>query len=247
MRLGLVLLAVGAPVAAARPASPAGQLDRPTFHRLTSTVRPDHPEILPVVAAIRAVTTDPLEQLAMVQHVTRLLVEYDSDHQVYRRKDHHATLDEMIARRRQAGWTYLRDDCDGRAVFAAHLLASLGIPWRLEASYWKGHAWVSAVVGGVRYDLLDLEPADPELRHPSYRWVGRHVTRPSRPVPAFASRRAWRERTGADPRVGERLGLLERVEPGQPARERVAVNWTRRRGDAPEPTWRGDLAAPPGK
>src|SRR5688572_23290074 len=125
-------------------------------HVMAATVRPNHPAIVPVVAAIRAVTSKPLEQIVMVNDVTHLLVDYDDDDRVYGAEEFHATLEEMLARRRQAGWLYLRDDCDGRAVFAAHLLAALGIPWRFEASFWKEHAWIVARVNGVDYDLLDL-------------------------------------------------------------------------------------------
>ena len=73
------------------------------------TVRGDHPAIQPVVAAIMAVTTDPLEQIVMVNDVTHLLVDYDDDERVYGQAEYHATLDEMIARRRETGWVYLRD------------------------------------------------------------------------------------------------------------------------------------------
>jgi hypothetical protein len=128
---------------------------------MAASIRPNHPAILPVAHAIRRVTTDPLEQIVMVNDVTHLLVDYDDDDRVYEAEEFHATFEEMLARRREAGWLYLRDDCDGRAVFAAHLLASLGIPWRLEASYWKEHAWVIARVNGVDYDLLD-----PGAMHP---------------------------------------------------------------------------------
>ena len=99
-------------------------------HDMAATVRPDHPAIVPVAAAIRAVTSNPLEQIVMVNDVTHLLVDYDDDERVYGTDEFHATLDEMLARRRQSGWLYLRDDCDGRAVFAAHVLAALGIAWR---------------------------------------------------------------------------------------------------------------------
>src|SRR5262245_40233599 len=96
---------------------------------MASSVVADHPAIVPVAAAIRAVTSNPLEQIVMVNDVTHLLVDYDDDIRVYGAEEFHATLEEMLARRRQAGWLYLRDDCDGRAVFAAHLLAALGISW----------------------------------------------------------------------------------------------------------------------
>lgn len=211
-------------------ASPKGQPrhGRGSFlHDLPKTVRPDHPAIVPVADAIRQVTRDPLEQLTVVHHVTHLLVDYDSDRRVYQRTEYHATLDEMIAQRRAHGWTRLRDDCDGRAVFAAHLLAALDIPWRLEVSFWKKHAWVSARINGTRYDLLDLRPSDPELQTASYRLLGRFLTRPSHPPPSFQWRTAWYARTGANVETGVTLGLLAAdSRPGR-FRERFAVNWTR--------------------
>src|SRR4051812_43341115 len=165
---------------------------------MPATVRADHPAIAPVVAAIRAVTSNPLEQLVMVNDVTHLLVDYDDDERVYGRTDYHATLDEMLARRRQAGWVYLRDDCDGRAVFAAHLLAGLGIPWRLEASSWKHHAWVTARVDGATYDLLDFRATEPERNRIGFRLIGRWFTHVSRTPPAFDWRRSWLDRTGGN-------------------------------------------------
>lgn len=196
-------------------------------HELPKTVRADHPAILPVVAAIRAISQDPREQLMMVNDVTHLLVDYDEDERVYGKIEFHATLDEMIARRREAGWVYLRDDCDGRAIFAAHLLAALGIPWHLQASYWKRHAWITATVGGVEYDLLDLRHDAPECRELSYQLVGRWFTRASRFPPYFNWRQAWVERTHSDLQIGVRLGLLELDStPGQ-LHERFAVDWTR--------------------
>jgi hypothetical protein len=192
---------------------------------LTETVRANHPAIAPLAEAIRAVTSDPLEQLIVVDRATRLLVEYDSDLRVYQRRDYHATLDEMIEQRVRNGWTYLRDDCDGRAVFAAHVLAALNIPWRIEKSYWKGHAWVSAEVRGVRYDVLDVRATDPELQTVSYRVLGRFFARASRPPPTFAWRQAWLERAGGDVELGIRLGLLDASSKPGHLLQRRAVNW----------------------
>ncbi len=177
-------------------------------HEMWRTVRADHPAIVPVANAIRAITTDPLEQLVVVNDVTHLLVDYDDDQRVYGVEEYHATLDEMLAKRREHGWLYLRDDCDGRAVFAAHLLAALGIPWRLEASYWKEHAWVIARVNGVDYDLLDLRSNAPETNRLSYKLVGHFFVHPSHRPPSFAWRRAWAEKTDQNLTFGFELGLL---------------------------------------
>jgi hypothetical protein len=193
---------------------------------MPQTVRADHPGILPVAAAIRAITTDPLEQIVVVNDVTHLLVDYDDDERVWGWDEYHATFDEMLARRRQAGWLYLRDDCDGRAVVAAHLLAALGIPWRLEASYWKEHAWVVAKVNGVEYDLLDLRKNAPEMARLSYRLFGRHFVRPSVRPPTFAWRRAWAERTGRDLTIGLQLGMLMADSTPMRLRERYSTDWT---------------------
>jgi hypothetical protein len=195
-------------------------------HEMWKTVRADHPAILPVANAIRALTTDPLQQLVVVNDVTHLLVDYDEDIRVYGRDEFHATLDEMLAKRRENGWLYLRDDCDGRAVFAAHLLASLGIPFRLEASYWKEHAWVIARVNGVDYDLLDLRRNAPETKKLGYELIGHFFVHTSHPPPAFAWRSAWAQRTHRDLLVGIRLGLLTVDSTLAAERERHATDWT---------------------
>lgn len=192
---------------------------------MPQTIRTNHPAILPVAEAIRSVSSDPLEQLVLVNDVTHLLVDYDEDERVYGRPEYHATLDEMLARRRAHGWLYLRDDCDGRAVFAAHLLASLGIRWRLEASGWKQHAWVVAQVHGVEYDLLDLRPDAPELDRLSYRLVGRWVTPKSRRPPPFDWRRRWAAHPNID--VGLRLGLLTVGSTPERLRERYSTDWVK--------------------
>lgn len=195
---------------------------------MAATVRADHPAIQPVVAAIRAITRTPLEQLVVVNDVTHLLVDYDDDERVYGTEEYHATFDEMLALRRASGWLYLRDDCDGRAVFAAHLLAALGIEWRLEASFWKEHAWVIARIGGVEYDLLDLRKNAPETSRFSYRLVGRHFVHPPHYPPAFAWRRAWAERSGRDLQIGLQLGMLTLDSTVDHLRQRNATDWTTR-------------------
>ncbi len=195
---------------------------------MPASVRGDHPAILPVAAAIRALTDNPLEQIVVVNDVTHLLVDYDDDERVYGTGEFHATLDEMLARRRESGGLYLRDDCDGRAVFAAHLLAALGIAWRLEASYWKEHAWVVARVNGVDYDLLDLRENAPETARVSYRLFGQHFVRPSQSPPAFFWRRAWASRTNRDLAVGLQLGLLTVDSTVGRLRQRNSTDWTNR-------------------
>ena len=194
---------------AVAPWEGAPRKGRQKFRReMTRTISASHPAIQPVVDAIRRISNDPLEQLVLVEESTLLLVQYHSDQDVYGRRDYHATLDEMLLRRDRAGWERLRDDCDGRAVFAAHLLEALGFNWRLETSYWKRHAWVSVVHDGARYDLLDLRAGAPELRDRSYRLVGRWLTRPTRRLPAFGWHGAWVARTGADLEVGHALGVV---------------------------------------
>ncbi len=197
-------------------------------HNMAASVRANHPAILPVANAIQSVTNDPLKQLVMVNDITHLLVDYDDDLRVYGVDEYHATLDEMIARRRQSGWLYLRDDCDGRAVFAAHLLAALGIPWRLEASYWKEHAWVVARVNGRDYDLLDLRKDSAETNRPAYKLVGHLFVRDSVRPPPFAWRRAWAARTGHDLTTGITLGLLTVDSTKNSEHERFAMDWTSR-------------------
>ena len=193
---------------------------------LARTVRANHPAIAPVAAAIRAVTLQPLEQLCLVNDVTHLLVDYDDDLRVYGADEYHATLEEMLARRRQAGWLYLRDDCDGRAIFAAHLLAALRIEWRLEASYWKEHAWIVARVNGREYDLLDLRGDAPETNRLSFKLLGRHFVRPTVRPPAFAWRRAWAQRTNRDLQTGITLGLLTVDSRASAQQERFATDWS---------------------
>lgn len=195
---------------------------------MPATIRPNHPAIQPVADAIRAVTSNPLEQIVMVNDVTHLLVDYDDDERVYGADEYHATFEEMLARRRQAGWLYLRDDCDGRAVFAAHLLSALGIPWRLEASYWKEHAWIVARVGGVNYDLLDLRRNAPETNRLSYKLFGHMFVRSSVRPPPFAWRRAWALQTHRDVAKGHALGLLTVDSTSARQRERYAMDWSRK-------------------
>jgi hypothetical protein len=226
--LGVLLVAstlglARAPVTAATPARHSRDYFR---HHMAATVRADHPAIVPVANAIRALTDQPLEQISIVNDVTHLLVDYDDDQRVWGAGEYHATLDEMLQRRRESGWLYLRDDCDGRAVFAAHLLAALGIPWRLEASYWKEHAWVVARVGGVDYDLLDLRRDSPEARRLSYRLIGHLFVSPSHRPPPFAWRRAWSERTRRDLSLGLQLGLLAVDSTPGHLHERYATDWT---------------------
>ena len=202
---------------------------REHFRRsMPASVRANHPAIVPVAAAIRAVTTKPLEQIVMVNDVTHLLVDYDDDNRVYGAEEYHATLEEMLSRRRESGWLYLRDDCDGRAVFAAHLLSALGIPWRLEASYWKEHAWIVARVGGVDYDLLDLRRNAPETNRVSYKLFGHLFVRGSVRPPPFPWRRAWAQQTNRDLAKGLALGLLTVDSSPERQRERYATDWSQR-------------------
>jgi hypothetical protein len=197
-------------------------------YEMPRSVRADHPVIVPVAEAIRAVTRKPLEQIVMVNDITHLLVDYDEDERVYGSTEFHATFEEMLAKRREAGWLYLRDDCDGRAVFAAHLLAALGIEWRLDASFWKQHAWIVARVNGVDYDLLDLRRDAPEIDHVSYKLIGRHFVRSTRRPPPFSWRRAWQDRTHGDVTIGLALGML--AIDSQPGRvhQRYATDWTQK-------------------
>jgi hypothetical protein len=201
---------------------------------LAKTVRADHPAILPVAEAIRAISRDPLEQLVIVNDVTHLLVDFDDDVRVYGRTDYHATLDEMIQMRRQRGWLYLRDDCDGRSVFAAHLLASLGIKWRLEASRIKAHAWVVATVNGKEYDLLDYQPEGTPVNTTAYKMWSWTLRDPVHP-PKFEWRRAWAQRTDFDVSTGLRLGLLAVDSTADNLRERRSTDWARLAPSDPHP------------
>ena len=229
MSVALVSLAISLPQSAQGGDVYYSRHTREHFrHNMAASVRPNHPAILPVADAIRAVTTKPLEQIVMVNDVTHLLVDYDDDERVYGTEEFHATFDEMLARRRRAGWLYLRDDCDGRAVFAAHLLAALGIPWRLEASYWKEHAWIVARVNGVDYDLLDLRRNAPETNRISYKLFGHMFVRDSVRPPAFSWRRAWARNTGRDLASGLALGLLTVDSNASRQRERYAMDWSQR-------------------
>lgn len=227
-----VLCALAAVLTAGAPAHaltlrPEAESTIATYRNdLARTVRPDHPAILPVVEAIRAVSREPLEQIVMVNDVTHLLVDFDDDQRVYGREEYHATLDEMLANRREHGWLYLRDDCDGRAVFAAHLLSSLGIQWRFEASRIKGHAWVVATVEGKDYDLLDYQPEGAPVHTASYKlwsWTLRDPVHP----PLFEWRREWAKRTQLNVGVGVQLGLLAPDSTRDNLRERRSTDWAR--------------------
>ena len=225
---GCALSGVDANQQAGVRAVPAKRHTREHFRTtMAQQVVANHPAVAPVAAAIRSLTSNPLEQIVVVNDVTHLLVDYDDDERVWGAAEFHATFEEMLARRRQSGWLYLRDDCDGRAVFAAHLLAALGIEWRLEASYWKEHAWIVARVNGVDYDLLDLRNNAPETDRLSYKMFGRFFVRESNRPPVFSWRRAWAKK-GRDLPSGLALGLLN-VDSTQTAmRERFATDWTRK-------------------
>lgn len=204
--------------------------ERPTIARfkskLAASVRADHPAIVPVADAIRQITRNPLEQLVIVNDVTHLLVDFDDDWRVYGRDDYHATLDEMIQNRRQHGWLYLRDDCDGRAVFAGHLLAALGIKYRLEGSRIRAHAWAVATIDGTDYDILDFQPEGAPTNSTAYKLFN-WMLRPPHHPPLFEWRRAWAQRTNFDVASGIRLGLLAvDSAPGQ-LHERRATDWAR--------------------
>lgn len=194
--------------------------------RIAASIRADHPAIVPVADAIRQVTTNPLEQLVMVNDVTHLLVDFDDDWRVYGRDEYHATLDEMIQNRREHGWLYLRDDCDGRAVFAAHLLASLGIKYRLEGSRIRAHAWVVATIDGTDYDILDFQPEGAPTGSTAYKLFNWMLRAPNHP-PMFEWRRAWAQRTNFDVASGIRLGLLGVDSVAGNLRERRATDWAR--------------------
>jgi hypothetical protein len=194
--------------------------------KIAATVRPDHPAIVPVADAIRQVTKNPLEQLVMVNDVTHLLVDFDDDWRVYGREEYHATLDEMIENRREHGWLYLRDDCDGRAVFAAHLLASLGIKYRLEGSRIRAHAWVVATIDGTDYDLLDFQPEGAPTESTAYKLFNWMLRTPNHP-PMFEWRRAWAQRTHFDVASGIRLGLLGVDSVAGNLHERRSTDWAR--------------------
>lgn len=206
-------------------------------HDMWRTVVPNNPYIIQVANAIRAVTHNPLHELDMVNDVTTLLVEYDSDERIYGQEDYHATLNEMIARQRAGGWAYLRDDCDGRAVFAANLLDSLGIPFQLQASAWKEHAWVTARVNGVNYDLLDLRANAPEYKRLGFRLIGHFFVRKSNPPPPFNWRRAWAVRTHRNLRIGLTLGMLTLNSTRYAMYQRHAKDWTKLvpQGNIPPP------------
>ncbi len=194
--------------------------------KIAASVRADHPAILPVADAIRQVTTDPLEQLVMVNDVTHLLVDFDDDWRVYGRDEYHATLDEMIQNRREHGWLYLRDDCDGRAVFAAHLVTSLGIKYRLEGSRIRAHAWVVATIHGTDYDILDFQPEGAPTGTTAYKLFNWMLRTPNHPA-LFEWRRAWAQRTNFDIASGIRLGLLSPDSVAGELHERRSTDWAR--------------------
>jgi hypothetical protein len=227
-----VLAGVALVVAAASPARaltlrPEKESTIATYRNdLQKTVRSNHPAIVPVADAIRAVTKKPLEQLVMVNDVTHLLVDFDEDWRVYGREEYHATLDEMLQNRREKGWLYLRDDCDGRAVFAAHLLSSLGIQWRFEASRVKAHAWIVATVDGKEYDLLDYQPEGAPVNTATYKMWSWTLRDPVHP-PLFEWRREWAKRTQFDVGLGVTLGLLAPESTRDNLHERRSMDWAK--------------------
>jgi len=111
---------------------------------------------------------------------------------------------------------------------AAHLLAALGIPFRLEASYWKEHEGVIARVGDVDCDQLDLRRNAPETRRLSYKLIGHLFVRASPVFPTAnrstskrsrarqAPRRPRRSRSRRPRSPRRRIPRARGIEPGCP-------------------------------
>ena len=113
-------------------------------------------EVTPVIAEqariIRATTSDPVQQLQLVQATMLRCVQYDSASDVWGR-EHVPTVAEILERRREKHWVFPRGDCKARAVYVAALLTELGIDWHAESSLLLQHVWISAEANGRRYDL----------------------------------------------------------------------------------------------
>lgn len=120
---------------------------------LHARVRAGVPPIIAEQARIiRAATSDPVQQLRLVQATMMRCVQYDSATNVWGR-EHVPTVGEFLERRREKHWVFPRGDCKARPVYMAALLTEVGIPWHAESSLPLQHVWISAEANGERYDL----------------------------------------------------------------------------------------------
>ena len=152
----------------------------PAAVRYSLFVDPNAPIIQRWAEAIRQLSDDPAVRAAYAVETVNRRVIYRSDEEVWGYTDHLATPTEMEAKRVAMGWSDIREDCDGQAIMLASLLRALEIPARVSQSgfSWSplrggpdGHAWVTAIVGGIEGDLLTDGPSL-KLPHVPIRFEG---------------------------------------------------------------------------
>lgn len=107
---------------------------------LGSLIEPDHPALAALEAELGAGPRREGEALrAQVQQVVLRRLPYAWDWQTWGVMDYIPTVGEALA--------LGREDCDGRAVVAASLLARCGVPATLETDF--RHVWVSTPDGDL--------------------------------------------------------------------------------------------------
>ena len=118
---------------------------------------PNDPEIRGLADTILGLHVPPPVMAALVAEVTRVRITYTSDVELYGWSDYVPTIEEMRQRARAEGWPTLREDCDGRAVFALSLARTCGLEARSVSSARFQHVWIRVFTPAEAWDLL---PAD---------------------------------------------------------------------------------------
>jgi hypothetical protein len=123
---------------------------------ITRACEPNNPAIQVVAAVIRRKSTNPLQEVALIQVAADGLLDYDLSSRVY--GEGVPTVSQMLARRRSAHWLFPHGDCKEHAVIAGSLLAALGISWEPVVSFTLRHAWVRVRVPGGEWDIMAIPP-----------------------------------------------------------------------------------------
>lgn len=103
-------------------------------------IQPDNPSLQPLVEEVRSTLPpdqSPLQILKGVEKYVYKRIPYEWDWNNWGNADYLPTVDEVLAKG--------KEDCDGRAVIAASILASLGFQAQLVTDF--SHVWVKTEHG----------------------------------------------------------------------------------------------------
>ncbi len=115
------------------------------------------------VEAIKKLTTDPLQQLALVEISMSEGVQHYGTFEMDRPNRWFVPrLHDILEDQEKHAWIRPRSDCKGQAVWAAHLLNGLGFKYRARTSLALSHAWIEVEHDGKLYDLNGVTPAEGE-------------------------------------------------------------------------------------